>query len=109
MSIIGNIESFASKGLAFVLQIVNKTSEIDAKFVALAPTTKAAILATFYDAIKTATAVGEQTADVAAGNFTGAVLLTQTTTTLVQTVVADVKNDGSVIKADLVALGIIKA
>jgi hypothetical protein len=107
MSIFTSIGAGISKSISFLVNVFTKVDEVDKMFVALAPATKAAILATFYDVTKTVTAGTEAAGAAEAGNIPAAFSLSETTLGLVKSVVADAKTDASVIAADLKALGII--
>jgi hypothetical protein len=105
MSIFTSIGAGISKSISFLVNVFTKIDEIDKAFVAFAPATKAAMLATFYDV---ATAVASATAAAGAaeaGNIPAAFSLSETTLGLVRSVVAAAKVDASVIAADLKILG----
>lgn len=106
MSIFTAVETGFTKAYNFVITVFTKIDQVDKTFQALAPQTKAAILATFYDASKTF-AAGVGAAEAAAtGNVATAITLSETTVMLVKSVIADAKNDASIVAADLKALGI---
>jgi hypothetical protein len=105
----GVIETGISTSIKFITTVFSKTAEVDKILVGLAPQTKAALLATFYDVVKTGVSAEGVVQDASVGNFTGAVTLSSTTVTLVKDVWSDLKTDESVAKADLTALGAINA
>jgi hypothetical protein len=104
MGILTGIESGFTKFIGFLSVVLTKTAAVDATFTKLAPGTKAAILATFYDVTKTAAMAGEAVADAEVGNFTGAVTLSQATAALVASVVADGKTDLTALQGIVAAL-----
>ena len=107
MSIFTSIGEGISKATSFLVNVFTKTKEVVDLFASLAPATKAAMLATFYD-IATAVASGTAAAGAAeTGNIPTAFTLSETTLGLIKAVVADAKKDASVIAADLKALGVI--
>jgi len=93
MSIATDVTSIFSKALKFFSVVASDTAKVDATWQKLAPATKAAVLATFHDAISTATGVSGVAADLSTGNFTGAVTLSVATVGMVKNVVADGKDD----------------
>ena len=93
MSFLSTVQTDLNKAFAFLGTVFQKTEAVDKAFVSLAPATKAAILATFYDATKTATDVAGVVTDVASGNIPGAITLSSATVAMVQNVVADGKAD----------------
>ena len=107
MSIFTSIGEGISKATSFLVNVFTKTKEVVDLFASLAPATKAAMLATFYD-IATAVASGTAAAGAAeTGNIPTAFTLSETTLGLIKAVVADAKKDASVIATDLKALGVI--
>jgi hypothetical protein len=106
-NIFSDIVAGLTKAENFLITIFQKEKQVSDEFASFAPATKAAILATFYDVAKTAASVTAVAGDAAAGNFTGAITLSTQTIALVQGVIADAKNDASVIKTDLQTLGIL--
>lgn len=108
MSFLSTVAAGLTKAENFLINVFTKVSDVDKTLTSLAPATKAAMLATFYD-VATTIATGAGAAEAAAtGNMPLAITLSQQTLALVQGVVADAKTDGSVIVADLKALGIVK-
>ena len=107
MSIFTSIGEGISKATSFLVNVFTKTKEVVDLFTSLAPATKAAILATFYDVMKTVTSGTAAGVAAASGNIPAAVTLSETTLGLIGAVVADAKNDASVIATDLKALGVI--
>jgi hypothetical protein len=106
-SIFTSIGAGISKATSFLVNVFSKVDEVDKTLVALAPATKAAILATFYDVAKTVTSATAAAGAAELGNIPSAFTLSETTLGLIETVVADAKTDGSVIAADFKALAII--
>jgi len=92
------------KVIGFLATILTKTAAVDKTIVALAPTTKAAILATFYDVVKTVTSASAAAADASAGNITGAITLSSATVGMIQTVIADGKTDLATLSGIVTAL-----
>lgn len=107
MSIFTEIGTGLSKAANFLITVFTKTKQVEDAFVALAPATKAAILATAYDVLKTATAAAGAAGAAATGNLPAAFTLSETTLTLIESVIADAKTDASVIAGDLKTLGVI--
>jgi PPE-repeat protein len=107
MSIFTSIGAGISKSISFLVNVFTKTKEVEDMFVALAPATKAAILATFYDVSKTVAAASAAAGAAEVGNVPLAITLSETTLSLIKAVVADAKKDASVIANDLKALGVI--
>jgi hypothetical protein len=107
MSIFTSIGEGISKATSFLVNVFTKTKEVVDLFASLAPATKAAMLATFYD-VTTAVAAGMAAAGAAeTGNVSAAFTLSETTIGLIKAVVADAKKDASVIANDLKSLAII--
>ena len=106
MSIFSTITAGLTKAENFLVNVFTKTSEVEQTLASLAPGTKAAVLATFYDTVKTVQAGIAAATDAADGNITGAITLSAQTLALVKTVVEDAKTDGSAFAADLKALGL---
>ncbi len=109
MSFFGDIISGLTKAETFLVKVFTKTSDVDATFQKLAPATKAAILATFYDAGQVVTSTAADAVAISTGNIPAAIQLSAQTWALIQGVFADAKNDASIVKQDLIALGILKA
>lgn len=107
MSIFTAIGTGLSKATHFLLAVFTKTKQVEDLFVSLAPATKAAILATFYDVAKTVTAATGAAGAAATGDIPAAFALSETTLTLIKAVIADAKTDASVIAADLKSLGVL--
>jgi len=107
MSVFSSIGSGIEKAISFVVTVFSKTKQVEDMFVALAPATKAAILATFYDVTKTIAAGTAAAAAASAGNIPVAITLSEATLALIKNVITDAKTDTSVIAADLKALGVI--
>ena len=107
MSIFTSIGEGVSKATSFLVNVFTKTKEVIDLFTSLAPATKAAILATFYDVMKTVTSAIAAAGAAESGNIPSAFTLSETTLGLIKAIVADAKTDASVIAADLKALGVI--
>ena len=107
MSIFTSIGEGISKATSFLVNVFTKTKEVVDLFTSLAPATKAAILATFYDVMKTVTAATAAAGAAESGNIPSAFTLSETTLGLIKAIVADAKADASVIATDLKALGVI--
>lgn len=106
MSIFSNIAAGLTKADNFLLNVFTKTEQVKTTFAQLAPATQAAILATFYDTVKTVTAATGAATAASEGNVPLAITLGAQTLALVKVVIADGKTDGSVFAADLKALGL---
>jgi hypothetical protein len=107
MSIFTSIGAGISKAISFIVTVFSKADEVKKLLDSLAPATVAAMLATFYDVTKTLASAAAVVGDVETGSISAAFTLSETTLGLVKSVVADAKTDGSVIAADLKALGVI--
>jgi len=107
MSIFTSIGAGISKSISFLVNVFTKTKEVEDLFVSLAPATKAAMLATFYDVTKTVTSALAAAGAAETGNIPTTITLSETTLGLLKSVVADAKTDASVIAVDLKALGVI--
>ena len=107
MSIFTSIGEGIGKATSFIVNVFSKTKEVVDLFTSLSPAIKAAILATFYDVMKTITAASAAAGAAESGNIQSTFTLSETTLGLIKDVVADIKKDGSVIAADLKALGVI--
>lgn len=99
MSFFSSVASGLSKGIAFIEKVFTTTENYASILSKLSPTVIAAILATFYDVVKTLAAAETQAADAASGNIQGAIQLSPTTWALIEKVWTDLKAD----KADIVA------
>ncbi|WP_297846270.1 hypothetical protein [Pseudomonas sp.] len=104
MSIVSTIKTDLTKAFAFLSVILTKTSAVDATFTKLAPQTKAAILATFYDASKTIGSAAGAVEDAVQGNIPGAITLSEATVAMTQTVITDFKGDLTVLGNIVTAL-----
>lgn len=109
MSILSDIGSGLSKATSFLLKVFTKTNSVIGTIGRLSPATLAAMLAVFYDVMKTVTAVGAIGADVSSGALPAAFALSETTLTLVKQIGIDAKAAESIVVADLQSLGIISA
>lgn len=107
MSIFTSIATGFSKAASFLITIFTKTKQVEDVLVSLAPQTKAAILATFYDVSKTVMAAEGAAGAAASGDIPTAFTLSETTLMLIKSVITDAKNDASIIAADLKALGVL--
>jgi hypothetical protein len=106
MSIFTSIISGISKAENFLLNVFTKTNAVIATVTKLQPSVLAAMMATFYDVMKTAQAGAGAATAASSGNVLGAITLSNTTLALLQQVLADGATDTSLIAADLKALGI---
>ena len=107
MGIFTSIGAGISKSISFLVNVFTKMDEVNKTFVALAPATKAAMLATFYDVTTATTSALAAAGAAESGNIPTAITLSETTMGLIKSVVVDAKNDASVIATDLKALGVI--
>lgn len=99
-----SLASTLSKAFTFLTTILSKTSAVDATFQKLAPMTKAAVLATFYDATKTVATAGAAVTEAETGNITGAITLSEATVAMVQSVITDGKADLTILQNITTAL-----
>lgn len=106
MSLFSSIATGLSKAANFLITVFTKTKQVEDMFVSLAPATKAAILATAYDVLSAVTTGAEAATAASTGNIPSAFTLSETTLTLIKSVITDAKTDASVIAADLKALGV---
>ena len=106
MSIWTDITAAGEKIEDVLTSIVTFGNKLKAVYAALSGPTLAAVAAVFYDVMKTAVSAETVVQDAEAGNFTGAITLSQTTVTLVKQVAADFKAGEATIVADFKALGI---
>jgi hypothetical protein len=106
-SLFGEVFAGLTKAQAFLVNLFKKEEQVAAEFAKLQPATKAAILATFYDAVKTFNSGVAVAAAGASGNIPLAVTLSANTAGLIQGLVTDVATDGSLIKADFETLAIV--
>ena len=90
MSIFTSIGAGISKSISFLVNVFTKMDEVNKTFVALAPATKAAMLATFYDVTTATTSALAAAGAAESGNIPSAFTLSETTLGLIKTVVADV-------------------
>ena len=107
MSIFTSIGEGVAKSISFIVNVFSKVDEVDKMLASLAPATKAAMLATFYDVTTATTSALAAAGAAESGNIPSAFTLSETTLGLIKTVVADAKKDGTVIATDLKALGVI--
>ncbi len=108
MSLFSEVATGLSKAASFIVEVFTKGDQVVKTFESLSPQTKAAMLATFYDVTTTLTTGAEAAGAAASGNIPTAFTLSETTLTLLESVKSDLETDGSVVLADLKALGIIK-
>lgn len=95
-----------TKAEQFLLRVLTGTNKVISTLSKVSGPTLAALLAVFYDALKTLAAAESAAASVETGNPLSTVQLSATTLALLQNVIADSKTAGSVIADDLKALGI---
>ena len=106
MSILSEAESIGLKIEDFLTAVVSGSAKLQKVASSLSGPTLAVIAAVFYDVSKLALSVSAEGADVAAGNFVGAVTLSPTTVALVNQLITDAKAGEKQIVADFQALGI---
>lgn len=102
-------EDLAKAGIKvgdFLVNIATGAKKLQQVYSALSGPTIAATSAVFFDVVKAATAATSAATDAQAGNFTGAIQLSETTVTLVKQVITDAKAGEATIKADFALLGI---
>ena len=92
MSFLSSIIPGLSKAASFVINAIYKTKQVEQTLISLAPTTKAAMLAVFYDAVKTEQAAQAAIASAESGSVLGAVSLSATTYALIKQLVEDVRS-----------------
>ena len=97
------------KAVQFLITVFTKTSTVTAKLSKLTPGVLAAMLAVFYDVVKTAQTADAAVAAAQAGNIPSTFTLSETTLGLVKNVITDAKAAEQLVVADLKELGIIAA
>jgi hypothetical protein len=106
MSILSTIESTGTKIATFLDNIVNGAKKLQTIYGQLSPAVIAASMAVFYDTVKTIAAASQAAAAAETGNVVGAITLSETTISLVSTVVKDFLAGEKTVVADFEALNI---
>lgn len=106
MSFISDIEAVGMKVEDFLKAVVTGAGTLQAVWGKLSGPTLAVCAAIFSDVLKSALAAESAASDASTGNFLGAVTLSETTISLIQTLVTDAKKGETQIVADFKALGI---
>lgn len=106
MSIFSSIISGLSKAENFLISMFTKGSTIAAMVAKLSPNVLAAILALFYDVMKTLLSAETAVKDATTGDIMGAITVSQTTWALLQQVKSDFIAGEKVIVSDIEQLGI---
>jgi hypothetical protein len=106
MSFLSTLESAGTKIGTFLNDIVNGAKTIQKIYGALSGPVIAASMAVFYDVVKTVAAAEKAAAAASTGNVTSAITLSETTVSLVQTVVKDFIAGEKTVVADFEALNI---
>lgn len=100
MNIFSSVITGLTNAEKFLLNLFTKANSYAAIFQKLSPTMIGAIVAVFYDVIKTVSSTESVAATAASGNIPGAVTLSATTLSLVEQVWADAKaGEASVVTA----------
>lgn len=105
-TLFGDIEKAGIKVGDFLASIVTGAKKLQAAYATLSGPTLAAATAVFIDVVKAVSAATAAAGAAEAGNFSGAITLSENTVVLVQSVIADGKAGVKTIEADLAALGI---
>ena len=106
MTVLSDIEAAGEKIETFLQNIVSGAKKIQAIYGALSGPVIAASMAVFYDTVKTIAAAESAAAAAGTGNISGAITLSETTVTLVQSVVKDAIAGEKTVVADFKALNI---
>lgn len=106
MSVLSDIEAAGTKIESFLKSIVTGAKTLQTIWGALSGPTLAAGAAVFYDTVKAFNEVEATASAAATGNIPVAITLSETTVSLVKTVVADAKSGVKTIVADFDALNI---
>lgn len=106
MHLLEDIEKAGVKLADFFNHIVTGASTLQTIWKAVSGPTIAVAAAVFYDTVKTVVAAEAAAGEAGAGNFTGAIQLSENTVALVKTLVSDFKSGVATVKADFEALHI---
>ena len=106
MSFLTDIETAGQKIGTFLSDIVNGAKNLQSIYGALSGPVIAASMAVFYDTVKTIAAAEQAAAAASTGNIPGAITLSETTISMVQTVVKDAIAGEKTVVADFKALNI---
>lgn len=106
MSVFSDLEKVGEKVENFLLYVATGAKKLQAIYAALSGPTLSAAAAVFYDVVKTVAAGESAAAAASSGNVASAVTLSETTISLVKTVVSDFKAGEKTVVADFEALGV---
>jgi hypothetical protein len=106
MSFLSTVETAGTKISTFLNDIVNGAKSIQNIYGSLSGPVIAASMAVFYDVVKTIAAAEQVATTASTGNIPGAITLSETTISLVSTVVKDFLAGEKTVVADFEALNI---